>query len=236
MNANKIYQRHRYHSSIISHCVWLYYRFTLSYRDIELIMMKKGISVTYESIRYWCIKFGKLYAKRIKKVKRYGDYVYMDEVFCKINGKRVYLWRAVDQDGQTIDVLVQEKRDSKAAKRFIKKIRKSIKQPALKVVADKLKSYIKPIKTLLLSTPHITQQYVNNRAENSHQPTRLRERKIRKFKSLKQAQLFLSCFGNIYDHFNCARHMCSAKTFRILAERRFKEWGAITQVAPKIQK
>ncbi|WVD62889.1 IS6 family transposase [Orbus mooreae] len=191
--------------------------------------------VTYESIRYWCIKFGKLYAKRIKKVKRYDDYVYMDEVFCKINGKGVYLWRAVDQDGQTIDVLVQEKRDSKAANRFIQKVRKSIQQSVLKVVTDKLKSYIKPIKTLLLSTPHITQQYVNNRAENSHQPTRLRERKMRKFKSLKQAQLFLSCFGNIYDHFNCARHLCSAKTFRILAERRFKEWGAITQVASEFQ-
>ncbi|WVD60928.1 hypothetical protein RHO11_10595 [Orbus mooreae] len=81
-----------------------------------------------------------------------------------------------------------------------------------------------------------TQQYANNRAENSHQATRLREKKMRKFKSLKQAQLFLSCFGNIYDHFNCARHLCSAKTFRILAERRFKEWGAITQIAPKIQK
>ncbi|WP_392560767.1 DDE-type integrase/transposase/recombinase [Orbus mooreae] len=134
------------------------------------------------------------------------------------------------------NVLVQEKRDSKAAKRFIKKIRKSIKQPVLKVVTDKLKSYIKPIKTLLLSTPHITQQYANNRAENSHQATRLREKKMRKFKSLKQAQLFLSCFGNIYDHFNCARHLCSAKAFRILAERRFKEWGAITQIAPKIQK
>ncbi|WP_392558876.1 IS6 family transposase [Orbus mooreae] len=235
MNTNKIYQRHRYHSSIISHCVWLYYRFTLSYRDIELIMMKKGISVTYESIRYWCIKFGKLYAKRIKKVKRYGDYVYMDEVFCKINGKRVYLWRAVDQDGQTIDVLVQEKRDSKAATKFIKKVRKSMQKPVSKVVTDKLKSYIKPIKILLSTTPHLTQQYANNRAENSHQATRLREKKMRKFKSLKQAQLFLSCFGNIYDHFNCARHLCSAKTFRILAECRFKEWGAITQVVPEFQ-
>lgn len=235
MNTIKIYQRHRYPASIISHCVWLYYRFTLSYRDIELIMMEKGISVTYESIRYWCLKFGKIYAKRIKKTKQYGDDVYMDEVFCKIHGKRVYLWRAVDQDGQTIDMLVQEKRDSKAANRFIQKVRKSIKQPVSKVVTDKLKSYIKPIKTLLSTTPHITHQYANNHAENSHQPTRLREKKMRKFKSLKQAQLFLSSFGNIYDHFNCARHLCSAKTFRILTERRFKEWNSITQVVPKIQ-
>ena len=235
MKTSKIYQRHRYPAAIISHCVWLYYRFTLSYRDIELIMMQKGISVTYESIRYWCIKFGKLYAKRIKKTKRYGDYVYMDEVFCKIHGKRVYLWRAVDQDDQTIDVLVQEKRDSKAANRFIQKVRKSIKQPVSKVVTDKLKSYIKPIKTLVSTTPHITHQYANNRAENSHQPTRLREKKMRKFKSLKQAQLFLSSFGNIYEHFNCARRLCSAKTFRILTERRFKEWNSITQVTFKIQ-
>jgi len=159
----------------------------------------------------------------------------VDEVFCKINGKRVYLWRAVDQDGQAIDVLVQEKRDSFAAKRFIKKVRKSIQQPISKVVTDKLKSYIKPIKTLISSTPHITQQYTNNRAENSHQPMRLREKKMRKFKSLKQAQVFLSCFANIYDHFNCARHLCSAKTFHILAERKFQVWGIITQVTSKIQ-
>ncbi|MWN05263.1 DDE-type integrase/transposase/recombinase [Gilliamella sp. Pas-s95] len=111
MKTNKIYQRHRYPAAIISHCVWLYYRFALSYRNIELIMMQKGISVTYESIHYWCVKFGTLYAKSLKKTKRYGDDVYIDEVFCKINGKRVYLWRAVDQDSQTIDVLVQEKRD-----------------------------------------------------------------------------------------------------------------------------
>lgn len=174
MNTIKIYQRHRYPASIISHCVWLYYRFTLSYRDIELIMMEKGISVTYESIRYWCLKFGKIYAKRIKKTKQYGDDVYMDEVFCKIHGKRVYLWRAVDQDGQTIDMLVQEKRDSKAANRFIQKVRKSIKQPVSKVVTDKLKSYIKPIKTLLSTSPNITHQYANNHAENPYHSTRLK--------------------------------------------------------------
>lgn len=97
------------------------------------------------------------------------------------------MWRAVDQDGQTIDVLIQEKRDSFAAKRFIKKIRKSVTQSISKAVTDKLKSYITPIRTLFPNTPHYTQQYTNNLAENSHQPTRLREKKMRKFKSLKQA-------------------------------------------------
>lgn len=140
MKTLKIYRCHRYSASIIGHCVWLYYRFTLSYRDIELIMMKKGISETYESIRYWCIKFGKIYAKRIKQTKQHCNSVYMDEIFCKINSKRVYLWRAVDLDGQRIDVLVQEKRDNKAAARFIKKIRKSVKQTISKAVTDKLKS------------------------------------------------------------------------------------------------
>lgn len=198
-------------------------------------MMKKGISVDYESIRYWRIKFGKIYSKQIKKIKQHGNYVYMDEVFCKINGRRFYLWRAVDHDGQTIDVLVQEKRDSKAAAIFIKKIRKSTKQTLTTVVTDKLKSYIKPIKTILSNVPHLTQQYANNRAENSLGPTRLREKKMRKFKSLKQAQLILSCFGNIYDHFSCARHLCSAKTFHILAERRFKKWEIIIQVTSEFQ-
>ncbi|MWN31367.1 MULTISPECIES: IS6 family transposase [unclassified Gilliamella] len=149
MKTSKIYQRHCYPATIISHCVWLYYCFTLSYRNIELIMMQKGIYVTYESICYWCIKFGKTYAKRIRKIKQYGDYVYMDEAFYKINGKRVYLWYAVDQDGQAIDVLVQEKRNRNAAKRFLKKIRENTKQTLTTVVTNKLKSYIKPIKTLL---------------------------------------------------------------------------------------
>lgn len=115
MKISKIYQRHCYPAAIISHCVQLYYRFTLSYGDIELIMMQKGVSLTYESIRYWCIKFGKTQAKRIRKIKQYGDYIYIEKVFCKIKGKRVYLWIAVDQDSQAINVLVQENKDSKAA-------------------------------------------------------------------------------------------------------------------------
>lgn len=128
-----------------------------------------------------------------------------------------------------------KKKETVKPQQDLLKIRKSVKQPISKVVTDKLKSYIKPIKTLLLRTPHITEQYANNRAENSHQQTRLREKKMRKSKSLKQAQLFLSCFYNICIHFNCGRHLCSAINFRILVERRFKEWDTITQVTSKIQ-
>ena len=145
MKPKNIYRCHRFPPVIISHCVWLYYRFSLSFRDIESLMAEKGVVITYESIRLWCLKFGQIFSKKLKaKHTGYGDQWFLDEVFCKINGQMVYLWRAVDQDGQTIDILVQNKRDSKAAKRFLKKLRKQGGQPRL-LVTDKLKSYVKPI-------------------------------------------------------------------------------------------
>ncbi|WP_434778002.1 IS6 family transposase [Neisseria sp. Ec49-e6-T10] len=178
--------------------MWLYYRFSLSFRDIELMMAEKGIVITYESIRLWCLKFGQIFSKKLKaRLADYGDKWFLDEVFCKINGQTVYLWRAVDQDGQTIDILVQKKRDSHAAKRFLKKLRKQGGQPRL-LVTDKLKSYIKPCSQLFPSVIYTRNKGENNRAENSHQVTRLRERKMRKFKSIKQAQKFLTNFAKLH--------------------------------------
>ncbi|WP_434777997.1 IS6 family transposase [Neisseria sp. Ec49-e6-T10] len=234
MKPQNIYRCHRFPPAMISHCVWLYYRFSLSFRDIELMMAEKGIVITYESIRYWCLKFSREFSRKLRvRHTGYGDQWFLDEVFCKINGQIVYLWRAVDQDGQTIDILVQKKRDSKAAKRFLQKLRKQGGQPRL-IVTDKLKSYIKPCAQLFPSSIHTRSKGENNRAENSHQATRLRERKMRKFKSIKQAQQFLANFGTVYDFFKLDRHLVSAKTFRTLVLRRLKIWCEISQVASTV--
>ena len=228
MNTKNPCHRHRFPSEIISHCVWLYYRFSLSYRDIELMMAERGLEVTYESIRYWSLKFGHLYAKQMKKRKVWGDTWYLDEVFCRINGKVHYLWHAVDQEGQTLDILVQRKRNKHAANRFFQKLKQQGVSPR-KIVTDKLASYRSPRKIHFPLTPHITDRWQNNRAENSHQITRLRERKMRKFKSLSQAQRFLSAMDEIYDHFQIGRHKTTAKVYRILLNRSFELWRTIAQ-------
>ena len=136
------YKRHRFPPDIISYSVWLYYRFNLSHRDIEDLLAERGITVSYESIRLWCKKFGPKFARRLKrKHQGYGDTFYVDEVFVKINGKQHYLWRAVDQDGEVVDVLLQTRRDGAAAKRFFKRLLKSHGAEPRKIVTDKLRSY-----------------------------------------------------------------------------------------------
>ena len=227
MKKDPLYRRHRFPPSVISHCVWLYYRFSLSYRDIELMMAERGLTLSYESIRYWCLKFGLTYARKLKASKQWGDTWHLDEVYCRIGGEMMYLWRAVDQDGQTIDLLVQRKRNQLAASRFLRKLRKQSESPRV-IVTDKLKSYLKPCKVLFANTAHRRDKGANNRAENSHQPTRLREAKMRCFKSIKQAQRFLSNFSTIYDYFRYDQHKTSASTHRILRARSFECWRTIT--------
>ena len=171
------YKRHRFPPDIISYAVWLYYRFNLSHRDIEDLLAERGITVSYESIRLWCKKFGPKFARRLKrKHQGYGDTFYVDEVFVKINGKQHYLWRAVDQDGEVVDVLLQTRRDGAAAKRFFKRLLKSHGGEPRKIVTDKLRSYGVAHRQLMPDVAHDTRQYVNNRAELSHQPTQVRER------------------------------------------------------------
>jgi len=137
-----IYKRHRFPSDIISYAVWLYYRFNLSHRDIEDLLAERGITVSHESIRLWCIKFGATYSRRLKRQHQgYGDTFYVDEVFVKINGKLNYLWRAVDQDGEVVDVFLQARRDGAAAKRFFKRLLRGHVGEPRKIVTDKLRSY-----------------------------------------------------------------------------------------------
>ena len=183
-----IYKRHRFPPSIIQHAVWLYYRFNLSVRDVEDLLAERNISVSYEAIRLWINKFGPEFTKRLRRRHiGFSDTYFLDEVFVKIGGKQHYLWRAVDQDGEIVDVFLQTRRDAKAAKRFFQRFLKSGGVPR-EIVTDKLRSYGVAHRTLIPSTHHNTQQYANNRAELSHQPTRVRERVMRRFKSITQAQ------------------------------------------------
>jgi len=219
------YKRHRFPPEIIQYAVWLYYRFNLSHRDIEDLLSERGIDVSYESIRLWCNKFGRQYAKRLKRRHQgFGDTFYIDEVFVKIQGKQQYLWRAVDQDGEVIDVFLQSRRDGKAAKRFFKRLIKSNRAEPRKIVTDKLRSYGVAHRELIPDTIHDTSQYANNRAEVSHQPTRVRERGMRRFKSTQQAQYFLSVHAMVCNLFNLGRHLVSAEHYRLLRQRAFASW------------
>ena len=224
-----LYKRHRFPSEIIQHAVWLYYRFNLSYRDIEDLLAERGIEVSYESIRLWCNKFGPKYVKRLKRRHQgFGDTFFIDEIFVEIQGRQQYLWRAVDQDGEVVDVFLQARRDGKAAKRFFKRLLKSHHGKPRKIVTDKLRSYGVAHRQLIPDTIHDTSQYANNRAELSHQSTRVRERGMRRFKSPLQAQRFLSVHATVHNLFNLGRNLISAKHYRLFRERAFASWEYAT--------
>ncbi len=220
------YKRHRFPPDIISYAVWLYFRFNLSHRDIEDLLAERGITVSHESIRLWCIKFGPKYVRRLKRKHRgYGDTFYIDEVFVKINGKRHYLWRAVDQDGEVVDVYLQAKRNGAAAKRFFGRLLKCHGSEPRKIVTDKLRSYGVAHRELIPETIHVTDRYSNNRAEQSHEATRVRERGMRKFKSIRQAQRFLGAHAAVSNLFNLGRHLVRAQHYRDLRVSAFAEWS-----------
>ena len=230
MNSSvPLYKRHRFPSEIIQYAVWLYHRFNLSHRDIEDLLAEKGIVVTHESIRLWCIKFGPAYARKLRRQHHgYGDTFFLDEIFVKIRGKQWYLWRAIDQDGKEVDVFLQARRDGKAARRFFKRFLKKHRDEPRKIVTDKLRSYGVAHRELVPDTIHDTSQYANNRAELSHQPTRVRERGMRRFKSMEQAQRFLSIHAAVCNLFNLGRHLVSASKYRDLRQGAFASWKKVT--------
>jgi putative transposase len=216
-----LYHRRRFPSEIISHCVWLYFRFALSFRDVEEMLAMRGVSLSYETVREWCFKFGQTYANRLRQSPRPGDRWHLDEVFIRINGRVHYLWRAVDQDGEVLDILVQSRRDKRAAKKFIRKLLRGLRYVPRVIITDKLRSYSAAKAEIMPSVEHLQQKYQNNRAENSHQLTRLRERLMRRFKSSGHAQRFLSAFGIITSHFRVGRHLYRASGYRALMKSRF---------------
>ena len=214
---------------IIQYAVWLYSRFNLSHRDIEDLLAERGITVSYESIRLWCNKFGPKYARRLKKRHQgFGDTFYIDEVFVKIGGKQQYLWRAVDQDGEVVDVFLQARRYGAAAKRFFKRLLKNHQGEPRKIVTDKLRSYGVAHRELMPEAIHDTTQYANNRAELFHQPTRVRERGMRRFKSNWQAQRFSSAHAASYNLFYLGRYLVSTKQYRNLRLGAFASWDFVT--------
>lgn len=222
------YKRHRFPADIISYAVWLYFRFNLSHRDIEDLLAERGIIVSREAIRLWCNKFGAIYSRRLKrKHQGFGDTFYIDEVFVKINGRQHYLWRAVDQDGEVVDVYLQPKRDGAAAKRFPKRLLRGHGDEPRKIVTDKLRSYVVAHRELMPETIHDTSQYANNRAEQSHEATRVRERGMRRFKSPRQAQRFLGAHGAVCNLFNLGRHLVGAQHYRDLRKSAFAEWDLV---------
>jgi putative transposase len=225
------YKHHRFPAEIISHAVWLYFRFCLSYRDVEELLFARGITVTYEAIRKWCRKFGQEYANQLRHRRpRPGDKWHLDEVFLTINRERYYLWRAVDQDGNVLDILVQRRRDKHAAKRFFRKLLTGLQYVPRVLVTDKLASYTVAHRELLASVEHRRSRYLNNRAENSHQPTRQRERRMKRFASPGQAQRFLSAFSGIAGHFQLRRHLLSAADWRREMTDRFVVWNEVTDL------
>ncbi|AWI62129.1 hypothetical protein AB395_00004605 (plasmid) [Sinorhizobium fredii CCBAU 45436] len=189
-----LYRRHRYPAEIIAHAVWLYFRFPLSLRMVEDMLASRGIIVTHQTIRSWAEKFGRHFAREIKRRSAgcLGDKWHLDECVVAINGKKQWLWRAVDQDGFVLEVLVQSRRNAKAAKRLMRKLLKAQGRTPRVMITDKLRSYDAARRDLMPGVEHRSHKGLNNRAENSHQPTRRRERTMKRFKSARQLQRFVS--------------------------------------------
>ncbi len=217
------HHRHRFPAELINYAVWLYHVFSLSLRDVELILAERGVVVSFESIRRWCRKFGQTFANRLRRRRpRPGDKWHLDEVFIRIGGELHYLWRAVDQDGVVLDILVQSRRNAKAAKRFFRKLLRGLQYAPRVIVTDKLRSYAAAKREVLPHVEHRQSRYLNNRAENSHRPTRRREHQMQRFKSARHAQQFLSAHGPVYGHFRPRRHRMAASDYRAARTEAFR--------------
>src|SRR5271170_5187310 len=228
-NDRSRYSGYRFPSQIISYAVWAYHRFCLSFRDVEELLAERGIIVSYETIRQWCEKFGLDYALRLKRREgRLGDHWHLDEVFIRINGQQRYLWRAVDQDGDVIDILVQPHRDQRAAERFLRKLLRGQGSEPLQIITDKLRSYSAAMRSIFSNVTHRVERYANNRVEASHQPTRQRERQMRRFKSARHAQRFLSLHDAVRNLFRVGRHLLRSSNHRLLRSRSFAVWREVT--------
>ena len=240
------YRGFRYPAAVIEHAVWLYHCFSLSLRDVETILAARGVVVSYESIRAWGVRFGRQFANTLKRRRpRPGDKWHLDEVFLRIGGKQHYLWRAIDQDGHVLEILVQGRRNTiakrspggmsakltGAARRFFRKLLRGVQYVPRVIVTDKLKSYPAAKRTILPHVEHRQSKYLNNCIEVSHQPTRRRERQMRRFKSARHAQRFLSTHARIHTHFQLRRHRLTADQHRAARATAFEAWREVTGTA-----
>jgi putative transposase len=226
------YARHQFPAEIIRHTVWLYLRFTLSYRDVEELLAERGIETSYETVRRWVVKFGPAFARNLRRLRpRPTSTWHLDEIVVTIQGKRMYLWRAVDSEGEVLDLLVQAKRDTKAALRLMRKLLTKQGYAPHELVTDQLGSYGAARRKLGLSCRHVQGLRENNRAENSHQVVRRRERKMQRFKSPGSAQRFLSMQARVQNTFNLQRHLISRRTLRLFRAEATHAWQIATAAA-----
>ena len=226
------YAGYRFPAEIISHAVWLYFRFPLSLRMVDELLAARGIVVSHETVRQWALKFGQAFANQIRRrLPRAGDKWHLDEVVLTIAGVKHWLWRAGDQTGMVLDILVQSRRNTQAAKRLLRKLLKRQCRVPRVLVTDKLASYGAAKREVMPSVEHRKHKGLNNRAENSHQPTRRRERQMKRFKSVCQAQRFLSAHDGINNLFHLRRHRVPATQYRATRTQAFQVWAEITGVA-----
>lgn len=211
VTRDRLYSRHRFPAEVIAHAVWLYLRFPLSLRMVEDLLAARGIIVSHQSVRLWVEKFGRHFANDIRRrsAGRLGDKWYLDEVVISIGGKKHWLWRAVDQDGFVLDALVQSRRNAKAAKRLMRKLMKVQEHSPRVMITDKLRSYDAAKRDIIPGVEHRSHKGLNNRAENSHQPVRRRERIMKGFKSARHLQRFVSIHDPVANLFHIPRHEIS---------------------------
>ncbi len=223
------FARHQFPPDIIRHAVWLYVRFTLSYRDVEDLLAERGPDVSYETVRRWVLKFGPLIAEELRRRRpRPTSQWHLDEMAVLIGGRQFWLWRALDDEGEVLDLLVQRRRDAKAAAKLMRRL---LKKPGFApdvLVTDRLRSYGAAKTELGLSARHEQGLRKNNRAENSHLPVRRQERKMQRFKSPGSAQRFLAVHAAVQNTFNVQRHLVSRNTLRALRGEAFQNWQAAT--------
>jgi transposase-like protein len=223
------FARHQFPPVIIRHAVWLYVRFTLSFRDVEDLLAERGLDISYETVRRWVLKFGPLFARELRRRRhRPTARWHLDEMAVLIAGRQFWLWRAVDDEGEVLDLLVQRRRDKRAAVKLMRKLLKKQGFAPKVPVTDKLPSYGAAKTQMRLSARHERGLRENNRAENSHPPVRRREHKMQRFKSPGSAQRFLSVHAAVHNTFNIQRHLTSRNTLRVLRGEAFETWQAAT--------
>src|SRR5919112_1012273 len=230
--AKSPFAGYRFPAEVISQAAWLYFRFPLGLRMVEEMLAARGVIVSHETVRQWALKFGREFANRIRRrLPRAGDKWHLDEVATRIAGVKHWLWRAVDQTGMVLDALVQSRRDKRAAKRLLRKLLKRQCRAPRVMVTDKLPSYGAARRELMPGVEHRRHKGLNNRAENSHQPTRRRERQMKRFKSARQAQRFLSAHDQIANLFHLRRDHVTASEYRAARARAFEAWADISSIA-----
>ncbi|TBB39799.1 IS6 family transposase [Rhizobium ruizarguesonis] len=223
------YKNHRFPPQIIARAVWLYFRFPLSLRLVEEMLLERGIVVSYETIRRWCRKFGATYAKQLRRKKpSRKDIWHLDEVVISIGGRKHWPWRAVDQDGYVLDEIVQTRRDTKAAKRLLVRLLKKQGLSPKRIVTDKLRSYGAAKRDVMSGVEHRSHKGLNNRAENSHVPLRKRERMMQGFRSVGGLQRFISVFSAVRNLFVAPHQRHSALATDIHRIRAMAQWKAVT--------